>query len=305
VVAVRERVKKAASAVIGLAGVYYVLQSIKFSELYITLQQTDLVAYGAGFTVLAFVLVLMGERWRWILDEKGVVVSLWEGFRQVSISMFVNSFMPLRAGDVYRGHLASDDTKDTLETSIMVMMERVLDLLVLLALTFLVVLTVYSGGLLFNYLVAGTLLLFVFAGGISLVKRVESFPVDALADVYGRFRQALLQNFRTARKSDLFGITVAIWVLGVARTFFILYALGVSPSWQLVAIVTFVWALISGIPLTPGAIGTVDAAVFVLMSEWGIPEVETVSFILLNRVMLHGLPFAVGSYFYFDENLRD
>jgi uncharacterized protein (TIRG00374 family) len=300
----KRRGKQLLGLLVGVLGIYYIVRNIEFWEVYTALRSTEIMLYAGSFVVLTSIYFLMAQRWRGILGEKDVHISLWESFRQVSISSFVNSFLPLRAGDVYRGHLASDESKGTLETSIMVMMERMLDLIVLLVLVFAVVLAFYPGNVLMNYLIAGMGLIAIFFLGMYVMRSISSFSVSLIDKVYQPFREAMLQNFTTGRKVELFLLTGLIWIVGIGRTGLVVWALGIDVSWQLISIVTFLWALISGIPITPGAIETVDAAVFLVMTEWGVAAPVTVSFILLNRVVLHALPFLLGGYFYFDENLR-
>lgn len=295
-----KRLKQTVAVLIAFAGLFYVFSSINISETVSILKNAEIYFVGTSFGILGIVYFLMGLRWRQILLEKDVSISTSEGFRQLIESDFVNSFTPARAGDIYRGFTASNSSKNSLETSVMVLMERVIDVTVICILLITALLISSTGNILI-YPVIGLALVAVGFIGIKLIYKIEKTPLDPVNSIYSPLRSAIIENFRTERSIQLFGLTMFIWLLGVLRTFTVFKAIDVNTSLVLVTVVTFIWALAAVIPLTPSGVGTTDAAIFFLLSQFGIPHSSSAAFVVLNRVILQGLPIVIGSVFYLER----
>jgi len=292
--------KKFLGLLVGFAGIFYVISSISLEETIGILENTDLMFLGLSFVVLGFVYFLMGLRWRRILSEKNVSISMWAGFRQIVESDFVNSFAPVRAGDIYRGLIASNSNKNGLDTSIMVLMERVIDVVVI-SFLFIILLLFSSPNNTIIYPVGAMGLIVSGLIGLKLIYEIEELPISSLNSIYSKFRLAVVKNFRTENKLYLFSLTGVIWILGVLRTFTVFKALDISLGFPLVGLITFVWALVAVVPLTPSGIGTTDATIFFLLSQFEISQSSSAAFVLLNRVVLQGLPIIIGSIFYLER----
>jgi len=291
------------SVVVGVGGIYYVFSNVDAGELIASLSRTDISLFFAGFLLMGPVYLVMAERWRRVLGEKGVSVEWWESALQICEAQFVNVFMPARGGDIYRGYLASGD-RGTLRTSVLVLMERIMDVIVLLVLTFVVLVVLFRQGFLFGYVALGAGLLVGAYIGFRLMMRFEELPVPLVADLYAKLREALLEDLQTRRKTQLFTLTVLIWILGVVRVGAVAWALDLPVSIGFIALLSFAWALIAAIPVTPSGLGTVDAAMAFLLQQYGVGPAAATSFILLNRATIQGFPLLVGGPIYFVRTIR-
>lgn len=291
------------SVVVGVGGIYYVFSNVDAHELVASLSQTNVVLFLLGFLLMAPVYLLMAERWRRVLGEKGVFVELREAALQICEAQFVNVFMPARGGDIYRGYLASGE-RGTLRTSVLVLMERIMDVIVLLVLTFVVLVVSFRQGFLFGYVALGTGLLVAAYVGFRVMMRFEKMPVPFVDDLYAKLREALLEDLQTERKVQLFTLTVLIWVVGVGRVAAVAWSLDLPVSVGFIALLSFAWALIAAIPVTPSGLGTVDAAAAFLLQQYGVPPAAATSFILLNRATIQGFPLLVGGLIYFVRNIK-
>lgn len=255
--------------------------------------------------ILAAIYFFMGLRWKNILGEKNIEISSLTGFSQICISNFINTFVPARGGDIYRGYLSSEGEKNTLDTSVMVLMERVIDTVVIAFFLGLSVLSFYPGAGLEVYVILA--FLFIAAGfiGLKILRELEELPVDLLNRYYKTFRTSITENFQTDRIFGLAFLTSVIWILGVARTQTVFTGLGIDLGLGAVAVVTFSWALIAAIPLTPSGFGTTDAAVFVILGVYGVSSSDAAAFILMNRVILQGIPLLTGGSFYLKKQLEN
>jgi uncharacterized membrane protein YbhN (UPF0104 family) len=278
--------RKFISFVIAAGGIYYVVSQLPLAQTRSILFNADLFFLFSSFAVLGVVYFIMGERWRQILSENGIEISHVKSFIQLVVSDFVNTFAPARAGDIYRGYLASNQDKDSLETSLMVLMERVMDVTAISILLIIVLAGFLPRQDILIYPVL--MLLLVIGGliGLNLIWRIEELPVTFLNRFYTRFRTAAVDNFGTERLTELFGITVLIWIIGVFRTFLVFETIDYRIGLGAIAIVTFAWAIIAALPLSPSGLGATDAGIFFILSQFGATPDIAGAFIILNRVVL-------------------
>ncbi len=293
-----KRLKQLASILITAGGFYIVLRNLDLSKAWTALVSADPLYFAAGSIVLVFIYFLMGERWRVILGDKEVEVSQMKAFEQLLVSDFVNSFLPARAGDIYRGYMASGEEKSTLDTSVMVLMERVMDVTAITLLLSLALVSFYPGKKFIMYPAAAGALLLIGLAGLYLLWKLEEPPIPLLEKYYSTLRGVIVENFTTTRLVELFLLTVVIWMMGVARTFTVFEALGIPAGIGLITVVTFLWAVIAVLPLTPAGLGATDAAVFLLLASTGFGSAEAAAFIALNRLMLQGVPVILGGSLY-------
>lgn len=291
--------KTVLSLLIAVLGIYYVVSNIPLLDTWNAVQRSDILLVSASFVALGVIYFVMSERWRFVLSEKNVEVSSRKSFVQIVASDFVNTFAPMRAGDIYRGMMASNNNKNTLETSIIVLMERVMDVAAISILLIIALISFLPRQEILVYPV--TMLGIILAGliGYLLLLKLEEFPADKLNNLYKKFRDAAVDNFGTDRLVELLAITLLIWVLGVVRTLFIFEALDISMGLGAVAVITFSWAIVAALPLSPSGIGATDAVIFYLLNQFVVEPSMAAAFIVLNRIILQGFPLVIGGALYF------
>lgn len=298
-----ELYRKLGALLVAAAGFYIVLTGLNVSRTLQLLVSADRIVFAGGTLLLVFIYFLIGVRWRSILMEKDVAIRHRESFRQVLVTDFVNSFIPGRAGDIYRGYLASGEEKNTVETSIMVALERFMDFaaVTLLLLISLASFLPGSGFLIYPVVTAGVVLLSLLV--LKFFQSFEDLKLPYIGRFYSRVRKAVVENFRTSQTVRLFTLTLIIWGLGIFRTAAVFDALGTSLSLGVVTVVTFLWAIISVIPLTPAGFGTTDAAIYLFLQGIGVSGSEAAAFIALNRLMLQGVPIILGGGSYLQRRI--
>lgn len=290
--------KKLGSLTLALAGFYYVFSRISINETVQVLKNSDPLFFGGSAAVLAIIYYVMGWRWKTLLEEKNVNISSTESFRNICLSNFFNTFLPARGGDIYRGYLSSGDEKNTLDMSVIVLMERVTDVLVLFILLGVTVVSFYPSGGLLKYLSVAGMFLITGLLGLKFVREVENLPFQKLDGLYPRFRKYIVENFYTEKIFRLLTLTLFIWLFGILRTQLVVSGLNISLELGAIAVITFSWALISALPLTPSGFGTTDAALFTILTVYGVSSSDTAAFILMNRLILQGFPLAAGGLHY-------
>ena len=288
------------SLVVAPLGFYYVFSNVSFGMVLSNIAGSNLFYLAASYLFLFLVYVFMSLRWVSVLDEKGVDISLGDSVRYLLISLFVNLFIPFRAGDVYRGHISADN-KNIMESTLLIFKDRLFDLFVLVSLTLLLALFFFERFLMTFSVVSLVFLSMV--AGMYFVFRVEEFPF--FTDHYMKLRKVFVRTMNTDRKLYLVFLTVIIWVLGALRTLMVFDALGVEIGFVMACFIAFAWSLSSAIPLTPSGIGSTEAIVFAFLTGLGVSEASVGSFVILNRFLVISPPLFIGGFLYLWENLRD
>ncbi len=241
-----------------------------------------LAAMGAYY--LAF--PIRGRRWRLLLKSSGVAPEALPRTRDLAeiiyLSWFVNSIVPAKLGDLYRGWLLRREGGPAWSASMgTIVAERVLDLLVLVTLTIVTGLATYgevlagqsgggawaclSGGpdlsnlgcsLLQLFSLGGLLVLLLLAGllafarwGWRLARRLPPRP----AELFAQFSGGLLLSRRGF--GPILGLSLLAWMAEGLSFFLVGRALGLALPLPLVVFFSLLQAFITAIPLTPGAVG--------------------------------------------------
>ncbi len=254
--------------------------------------------------------VFRGYRWVLLLrnssnsDQKWTP-SLWYASRVILMSWFANSVAWFRLGDAYRAYIYAEDSKTSFSSSMgVILADRIVDLAVI------VILMVTGVGIL---LAAGQIQppIFILVLGLGLLVIIASALIAmiiarkwlspklprTISDTYHKFYDATMGSFR--RMDIVFLLAIGAWLCEVGRLFFILKAMGVSISAGLVLFAPMANGLLSGVPLTPGGLGFVEAGVTGLLGlelavEMAVAIVlvdRTISF--LSTIVFGGLIFLI------------
>jgi uncharacterized protein (TIRG00374 family) len=241
------------------------------------------------------IILLRGLRWQRIMRVVDIEYSLWKSSSVWAIGFFAASVTPAKAGDAVRAFYLMEDTKKTFgETFLTVFIDRLWDLLFVLALGVVSVL-LFSR----NYIEIPSIWIVILASaGIaacvylatkrSLMRRLFKPLFNAL--VPQRYKEMFSLNFHTFYDSlglfrrdrgafaASFFLTAAAWALIFFFAWFItaMFDAGVSPGYMflIMPIVTLVELL----PVSISGLGTRDATVIYFFSVVGISSAAAVGF---------------------------
>jgi len=257
-----------------------------------------LIALAAGF----FVRIV---RWWTMLRALEPAVPLRACARPFLLSLAINNTMPLRAGDVVR----AVGFREALRSPVMrvvgtLVIERVLDLFVLVALFFIGLLAVPAGtippafvttaALLGGAALMGLLVL-VFAPTVlrALADRVTSSRLLAERAWTPRLREAahrLVDTFALvrspARAFQLLALSVLAWVLEGAMYACVAWALHVGGSLVAPWFAAATGTLATLIPSSPGYVGTFDYFAILGLTAFGARRVQATAFAMVVHLML-------------------
>ncbi len=282
-----------------IVGFYYVFTGVAFSDVFQVIKGLNPLMLLGFFSVQLFITLLMSYRWKCVIGEKGVDLGLWDSFRYYNISFFVNFFLPARAGDLYRGYLSSK--KDFIDSSLIVLKERLFDLIVLMFFFSVLVITIFESftgylAILFMVLLAGIFTYF-------FIEKKEELPV--LNNWYVLFRSSFIEAVKTKRKTFYLLFTAGIWLVEVLKTYIVFYGLGIESDLFLIAFFTFSWSLVAAIPISPSGLGSSEALTLFILVSYGILRTEAVSLVLMYRGLLVTITLIVGGSFYVRDVLKN
>jgi glycosyltransferase 2 family protein len=260
--------------------------------------------YGAFF--------VRGWRWGYMLDSagfneaNGFHLPTTAGLAQIVVlAYFINSIVPAKLGDAYRGYLLKRDSGVPFSAGFgTILAERLVDAMVLVV--------VLSGAALVVFgpemppqarpaLLLGALLIVVGLCGLAVLwftrDSVVRFLPGRMQEAYARLQGAIFGSLR--RPGLVLGIGALLWLNDGMRVWFVARSLdaGISPS--VAILVAVMGALLTVIPFTPAGLGVVELGVgSVLVGVLGVDPVVAGSIILLDRVVAYWSLLAVGAALY-------
>ena len=280
-------------------------------------QQMSMVLAGASWPALVLaVLALtvdMGARitrWWWMLRPVQPELTWGSCARPFLASLALNNTVPLRAGDVVRifgfqrtlrapaAHIAGT-----------LLLERMLDLLVLLAVLFVSVLgtSVFPRAFLLLAYGAGALCVVALAAITLVPDRLTTIARAAARRLLpGRWVSKLdpiltqltasLSLLRSPRRAiGLVGISVAAWILEGAVFAFALWSLHIPVGWPAAWLALAAATLATLLPSSPGYVGTFDYFASLGLTAYGAGRSAAAAFAVLAHLILW-LPVTVAGF---------
>jgi uncharacterized protein (TIRG00374 family) len=300
-------------ALVAAAFLYLTLRRLEWAEIRAAWRGVAPGPLALGVVALAAGLVVRIGRWWWMLRALEPALPLANCFRPFLVSLAVNGTVPLRAGDFVRafGFRAALRAPPAMVLGTLVV-ERVLDMFVLLALFFAGLVGVARGTVPAGFVAAGTALFALcLAGIVALVlapRRVEAIVARVLlGPLAGRAWAA------TARGAaeQFFGTLTRVLTPLRALQLLALSVLGWGLEGGLYAAVA--WALHSGgalfgpwfalatgtlatlLPSSPGYVGTFDYFAILGLTAYGATRTAAAAFALLTHFLLWLLPTVAGA----------
>jgi uncharacterized protein (TIRG00374 family) len=259
-----------------------------------------------ALAVLCYVLTFpfRGLRWQRLLANVGTRLPLGQLTEVIFISWFVNSVLPGKVGDVYRGYLLRREHSLSLSRTVgTVVAERVVDifaLVTLLGVTGIFVLRNRVSPVVDHMLQVGWIGLAVMVLGMVVAYRygeriAARFPEKVQA-VYAKFAHGTFTSFSSVRGLPvLILLTVLAWSAEAGRLYFVMQALHVELG-PLAAFFTVAAISLALIVPTPGGLGGVEAAFAGVLAVFGVPLQLALAVAVLDRLIsyysliIFGLP---------------
>ena len=278
----------------------------------------------ANYGLLALAaLMLLGTflikalRWRWIL-QRPHGLRVWHLFGTLNVAYFLNNLLPLQVGDLGRAYLLSElaglSMTRTLST---ILVERVLDVLTLLAILLALALFIDIPpevrapsivlAVVFSAIGIGMVITSMRRSlALSLTERLLRLAPHAARPKLRSMADSALDGFAAVTNlraaSILVAYSAALWLAVGLVVYTGIEAfdlpLGYGPALFLVVATTFGFF----VPSTPGSFGVYHAIVTaVLVNVFDIDKESAVSFALIMHLVFYLPPMALGPLFLWAE----
>jgi uncharacterized protein (TIRG00374 family) len=239
---------------------------------------TDLAAVLPTVALFAFAsFALRYVRWRWLLGRQGFNVQWKRGFLAY-LSGFALTASPGKVGELIRLRYFSPMGVPADQVIACFIFERLLDLIAVLLLLMLLVGTVPGIPAAFSFVVVVTafvLVLVRFAGvWARLAQYLQNAKWTSLArffSVIGQGLKGALRFFHPVELVVCLSIGLAAWTMQSLGCVYLIGKLDILIPW-LIAFSLYPLALLVGAAsMSPGGVGTTEAAIIVVLSEFGVP----------------------------------
>jgi len=259
-----------------------------------------------GICVLAW--FLRGYRYKYIIQRLGTEIGLIFSTACIYVSQTANLIIPARLGDFVRMFILKHEKGMPYTngfTSLIV--ERVYDILVLAvlglcSLPFLISLIPADYGwfvwLIIFVLIAGIVGILI----LLLAKwlHAENKILKKILEVFAQFRQV---SATISSLGILSGTSVIIWMMDVLVCYLVCMMLAVDVPFMLVLLAIVIGNLIKAVPITPGGIGTYEAALAIIFEIGGVASftaflIAVIDHLIKNLVTLVG---GLISLYYFGD----
>jgi uncharacterized membrane protein YbhN (UPF0104 family) len=243
----------------------------------------------------------------------------------IYLSWFLNSVVPAKLGDVYRGWLLRRESGASWSHGMgTIVAERVLDLLLLVSLMVLTGILSYGDVLatslrgnplacldaglhpeslsctLVQLFALGTAVACALVLGLAVFARfgvhVERFLPGRLGHIYQRFGAALVLSF--ARFPRLLSLSAVAWLCEGLSFWLVGLSLGLGLPLPMVVFLSLLQAFATAIPLTAGGVGFVEIILTGALALRGFGGAEAAALVLLYRTISYLSIVAGGALVY-------
>lgn len=271
-------------------------------QLLAQVRQVDLRLYAVAVSCYVLTFPFRGARWQRLLRNVGINLPVLPLTEVIFISWFVNSVLPGKIGDLYRGYLIKREHSTSLSRTVgTIVAERVLDLLcliVLLGTTGVLVLRnrvspvvdgiLHLGWIGFAVLVIGLLVTYRYG------ERLASLFPRRVQEVYSRFAHGTFASFSLKSAPLVVLLTAFAWTAEAGRLYFVVRALNVPGVGPLAALFTVAAISLSLIMPTPGGLGGVEAAFVLVLAVFGVDRSLAIAVAFLDRIISYYSLIAFG-----------
>ena len=283
---------------VGLASLLGLVMVIQPSRVLVALRGTDLRLFGLAVLLTVAFYCVQGLRWHLLLRAARVRLRLRESVLINLAGQTVTAVLPL--GDLTRALFASEASGAPFGATAAAVTVQELTFTTFLVLSATPALLSIPGGWLVSAIVLGgvaaALLIMVVPGLYRPVRRLLGrIPVlrqgAAQVDTLRRESVGLLSR-PVAMASSLIDLVRVGLAAGALEL--LLRAMNIRRGWWLAVLVVAVAYVGGALSFLPGGIGANEASVIGVLVGFGVPAGQAAAVALLERVLLTGVPAAVG-----------
>ncbi len=296
---------------------------IGFNKIIDVFSLMDIKLFLVAVFIYFITIFMIMMRWNWILRINSYNASMKNLFLLIMMGQFINNITPsMRGGsEPFRAHYLSKlENIPHHITFSSVVIERLLDTLVFLILTFMVIVyfiihgIVYAKELAFIWVFIGlTTIFFLY---IIMHETLAHKLVLKIVKIIARFSsrsfnennikssinlfQENIRFFKKNKKKTIapFLLSFGWWILDIFRIYILFQSIKCNISIIAVSSTYLISLLVGMLPTLPGSLGTSDAVMIAMYSLFNIPYSEAAAGTILDRIISYGLATMIGAIAY-------
>jgi len=257
------------------------------------LSKADLKLVALASLIYSMSFIIRGYRYEYILSKLGFMVPLGFCVEGVAISQMANVIIPARVGDLARVYVFKLKDIPVSASLSGLTVERIFDLLVVILLAFTAIVVMNSFKLMTTPIYAVLLLLLILAMMIALAK-MENIIGKIVRDAGKVMKMGFIVTALT---------TFAIWLVDSLVCYIILLAFGIS-DFAVVILAVSIANIAKAIPITPGGIGTYEAAMTGILAMAGVSSGVAFVVSLIDHTIKNLITVALGGISLASLNVR-
>jgi uncharacterized protein (TIRG00374 family) len=282
---------------ISIVAFWILVQTVNVRDAIDVLRRADLAVVGLMVVTVFLDVAFRGARWRALLIPiKRIAYPRVLGYTY--IGYLANNVLPARLGELVRAH-ALGEGEDLSRTTVLgtIVVERILDTLIVVALAGLAVLVLGVGGVLSTAVVLGAVFVGVLLVGLIVAtlshrmpgaERVaawaERFP--RILDLGRRLRDGLRVVNDPRAVAGALVFSALAWTFSIATFVLGGRAVGIELTPLQGALLSSGVALVTIVPAAPGYLGTFELTAVSIASQFGVDRDAAFAMALLVHVMI-------------------
>jgi hypothetical protein len=315
---VRRWLRPALGIALSLIFLALALRGVSLGDVWAALVQANpvyvLLALGASMAVN----IVKAVRWRVILQPYAML-PLRRLFAVLMIGQSINTFAPLRVGDVARAYLVEGVATATVLYSVFI--EKALDSLTLLALLLVVGVAMplpawlKQSGILMSLALVAILLIVLLAGRNGKRLAGAGAWIESVAPALRRLNlaqrvhsaaDALGQLSRANVLAAVLAWTILSYALGIAANALLFPAMGLTLADPALAATFLIIVLYLGAvaPSSPGKVGVFHYLCVISLALFGVDKTPALAYAVVLHLVAYGPPALLGAYYFWRESQK-
>jgi len=304
------------ASALSFVGIYLAFSGENLPLLFNEIYKVNYLGVISGSIALVSSCYVRAYRWKLLIDPiKKIPVK--EIFGSTMIGYFGNGILAFRLGELLKAYsLSKNRSIQVSEVFGTVIVERVLDLLMVLLLFFFVIPWYpFDNDLLRLAIITFIVMIFVLSilsglviyfdlikkiekrvSKLSFIKSVLSFAKDAI--------KGIKTIFENKNKNKILFLSLFLWLMYIAITVLLLDSCGIELNLSNSIIIFILGSLSLGIPALPGSAGTYDASVkYGLIVLFSIDSSQALNYALISHAVSFFPLVFIGAFYFISSNL--
>ncbi|WP_423792569.1 flippase-like domain-containing protein [Methanocaldococcus indicus] len=298
------------SFVVSFIIISYIFLKINLDELILVLRNTNIFYYIIAFFMFYISILIKSYRWKIMLENIDISIKLIDSFKIYFLSMFVNSLVPAKLGDVYRGYLLKKKTNKSISLGFgTVFIERILDLITMITLLFFSayfsfksdipkdILLSIKWGCIFILILIFSIILFILFNKKIKIKRFD------ISNILINFEKGLrvidLQSLPTVLFLSYIG-----WIVEGLTVYFVFLSLKINLGLLFSIFSDLASSLLTAVPITPSGLGIVEYALIYILNLKNLDYSLAFAVLILYRGITYFSIILFGSVIYLIESIK-